>query len=241
MKVNCALRGHCASRCLPAVAGCTENANRLSQNCESAQVFVIAVSRAITTPMFDDRARVASASTRSESYAKRSRVDTDATRPRRISEHEPNAASARDAQSRRHQALDREFWSLLLWLYWAQKQRCSHQRTPRTQRTGHDVELWGFVAPFESVTAHQFFTWQVGGRGAPDQKRRPRARCACRDGLVAPQDPAISSALRRTPGSPAWSSPGTPHTAETPPPPASTAAPARRRPEPRARAWVARR
>src|SRR5262249_10571731 len=42
--------------------------------------------------MFDDRARVASASTRSDSYAKRSRVDTDATRPRRISEHELDAA-----------------------------------------------------------------------------------------------------------------------------------------------------
>ena len=71
---------------------CTENAKRLSRNCESAQVFVIAASRAIMTPMFDDRARVAFASPRSESYAKRSRVDTDATRPRRISEHELEAA-----------------------------------------------------------------------------------------------------------------------------------------------------
>ena len=42
--------------------------------------------------MFDDRARVASASTRSDLYAKRSRMDTDATRPRRISEHELDAA-----------------------------------------------------------------------------------------------------------------------------------------------------
>jgi len=44
--------------------------------------------------MFDDRACVASASTRSDLYAKRSRVDTDATRPRLISEHEFDAAQA---------------------------------------------------------------------------------------------------------------------------------------------------
>ena len=44
--------------------------------------------------MFDDRARVASASTRSDLYAKRSRVDTDATLPQRISEHELDAAQS---------------------------------------------------------------------------------------------------------------------------------------------------
>src|SRR5262245_16989186 len=50
---------------------------------------------------------------------------------------------------------------------------------------------------------------------------------------------ATSSAPRRTPGSAARSSPGTPRTAETPPRTASTTASARRRPGPRGRAWAA--